>query len=1062
MKNRFALPVAVLAACFSLSCAFAAVPGKITEMEKSGKDPVYTLQTDSELQMRITFYRPDVFRIEAATNGVYADPKNDPEKAQIVIDNDFGKAKVKAKEKDGVITFKTKALTLTIDKATAQFSLANADGQPLWTETCPLEFGENTIQTLSSGVDEQYFGGGQQNGYFTHKGTKIDIRADGNWNEGGHPNPAPFYMSNKGYSVLRNTFAIGTYDFTSNESIALEHNENRFDAYYFVGTSLNRMVDLYTQFTGRPNFVTLWAMELGEADAYMTRDKETKELVKNDDGTFVEITPHVIDRLAKKYREHDMPGGWILPNDGYGCGYTNLPEVVVELAKLGFYTGLWTESDLTKTDWEVGTAGTRVQKLDVAWTGPAYQHSLDANKKAWTSLTTNSDTRGLVWTVQGWAGTQRYAVCWTGDQYGSWDLIRYHIPTLIGSGLSGQAYATTDVDGIFGGSPETYTRDLQWKCFTPVLYAMNGWAGKISKSPWAYEEPYISINRDYLKLKMRLMPYMYRYTREAYDTGAPIVRGMLWDFPNDPKTWNRSTQYQYMLGDSLLVAPVYTSMKLNKGWRKEDIYFPEGRWFDYWDGRAIDGPFTLDAYPITLEKLPLFVRGGAIIPMYPEMLFNNQKPKDPLTFDCYPHGESQFELYEDDGVTRRYQQGEFAKQLITMKAPEGNAGDIAITIGKSEGDFDGKLETRAYELLVRTPYKPDAVKLGWKKLIENTDPGWRYDASERGGTLSIKLPRTPTSKKVKVLVKIDKSLEAPAPKPYPVPEITPDLDATEFTLVASSEQNSAPINNAFDGTPETIWHSNYGKENPGKHPYTVDIGLGALRAINGFAYLPRQVGTNGRIADFEIYVGRTLEGLTKPVYTGTFANSNNLQSVAFPATWGKFVRLKILSEANGNDFATAAEFELKQDLAAPPLADEIVYLSDLDPTSQKGEWKKDQSVGGQPITVNEQPYKKGIGAQSNSELVYTLDGSWDRLSGHVGMDDEVGDGGSVMFRVYGDGKLLFESPEMDGTNIKQLMDLSIIGVKELRLVLLDLGDGTENDHGDWVDAKLVKKGSGEQ
>jgi len=367
MTNRFALPIILLTACFSRSCAFATGPGNITGMEKAGKDPVYTVQTDSDIQLRITFYRPDVFRIQAATNGVYADPKNDPEKAQIVIDHDFEESKVKAQEKNGVITFKTKTLTLTLDKATAQFSLADADGKILWKETRPLEFGEKTSQALSSTIDEQYFGGGQQNGYFTHKGTKIDIRADGNWNEGGHPNPAPFYMSNKGYAVLRNTFAIGAYDFTSNEFITLEHNENRFDAYYFVGASLNRMVDLYTQFTGRPNFVTIWAMELGEADAYMTRDKETKELVKNDDGSFVEITPHVIDRLAMKYREHDMPGGWILPNDGYGCGYTNLPEVVTDLAKLGFYTGLWTESDLTQTDWEVGTAGTRVQKLDVAW-----------------------------------------------------------------------------------------------------------------------------------------------------------------------------------------------------------------------------------------------------------------------------------------------------------------------------------------------------------------------------------------------------------------------------------------------------------------------------------------------------------------------------------------------------------------------------------------------------------------------------------------------------------------------------------------------------------------------
>jgi len=1037
---------------FSITASlFAETAGEVIKVRKKWFKPVYTVKTDSGIRMRITFYRPDVFRIEAAPQGEYADPRNDKKKAQIVIDDKLTKSEVIFSHDSGLYSFKTDALTLTLDKATAQFELLDAKGESLWKEVSPIDFDKQTVQTLSTGIDEQFFGGGQQNGYFTHKGRKISIRADGNWNEGGHPNPAPFYMSNKGYAVLRNTFAVGSYDFTSNESIRLEHKEKRFDAYYFAGASLNRMVDLYTQFTGRPNFVTIWALEMGDADCYMTRDKKTKKLVRDENGEFVEITDHCVKRIAEKYRKYDMPLGWMLINDGYGCGYTNLEKVVKALDNLGIHTGLWTQKGLAKTEWEVGTAGTRVQKLDVAWTGPAYQFSLDANRQAWESLVKNSDSRGFVWTVQGWAGTQRYSVCWTGDQYGSWDLIRYHIPTLIGSGLSGQAYATTDVDGIFGGSPETYTRDLQWKCFTPVLYAMNGWS-RMPKSPWNYEEPFRSINRKYLKLKMRLTPYMYHYTHEAYETGAPIVRGMIWEFPDDPKTWDRSTQYQYLLGESLLVAPVYTSMKLNKGWRKEDIYLPEGRWFDYWDGRTVDGPHIIDAYPVTLDKLPIFVRAGAIIPMYPEMLYNGEKPKDPLTFDCYPYGKSQFELYEDDGVTRRYQDGEFAKQLITMDAPEGVSGDITVTIGSSVGEFDGKLTNRTYRLQIHTPYKPSVV------LMAGSPVPWTYDAEERSGILYVNPPSMSTDAQAEIVVKIKSGLPVPEANPYPVPEVTPDLDPAEFIITASSANGGSPISRAFDGTPETIWHSKYGK-NGDKPPYTVNIDLGALRALNGFSYLPRRLGTNGRIAEYELYAGRTAETFGEPIYSGKFVNSTNLQTVTFPTVWVRTVQLKILSEVNGNDFASAAEFELKQDLEAAPLADEVVYLSDLNPDSQKGSWKKDLSAGGKAINVNGESYKKGIGAISGSELVYKLDGSWDRLSGHVGMDDEVGDGGSVMFRVYGDGKLLFESPEMNGKNIKQLMALDIRGVKELKLVLLDLGDGSENDHGDWVDAKLIRNGS---
>ena len=349
----------------------------------------------------------------------------------------------------------------------------------------------------------------------------------------------------------------------------------------------------------------------------------------------------MVASVAAKYREHDRPGSWILPNDGYGCGYSDLPAVVGQLRDLGFRTGLWTENGVEKIAWEVGTAGTRVQKLDVAWTGKGYQWALDANHDAAQGVIDNSSSRPFIWTVMGWAGIQRYAVTWTGDQSGSWDYIRWHVPTLIGSGLSGMNYATGDVDGIFGGSPETYTRDLQWKCFTPVLMGMSGWSKTERKHPWWFDEPYRSINRRYLKLRQRLMPYLYTLARETETTGAPMVRSLLWDHPDDPHAYDHP--YQFCLGSDLLIAPVYRSQAASGGWR-EGVYLPAGRWIDYWDGTVVDvgSEGKIVDIPVDLATLPVLVRAGAIIPLYPESLFDGQVPADPLTIDIYPHGNSEF------------------------------------------------------------------------------------------------------------------------------------------------------------------------------------------------------------------------------------------------------------------------------------------------------------------------------------------------------------------------------------------------------------------------------------
>ncbi|HEY0662917.1 MAG TPA: TIM-barrel domain-containing protein, partial [Lysobacter sp.] len=532
----------------------------------------WELTTDTGTRVRIDLLRADTFRVQAGRGGKLL-PSGD-KATPIVVPQSAAKVAFQFEQDASEARIRTDALVLHIQRQPMRLALERIDGGkvvPLWQELQPLDLAaEQSVQTLSSEAGEHFYGGGQQNGRFEFKGRELEISYSGGWEEGDRPSPAPMLLSSRGWGMLRNTWSDGNYDLRQPDQATLLHREDRFDAYYFVGADLHQLLDRYTALTGRAGMLPRWALSYGDADCYNDGDNKKKP------GTVPEgwsdgptgTTPDVVDSVARRYREFDMPGGWILPNDGYGCGYTDLPNVVQGLAKYGFRTGLWTENGVEKIAWEVGKAGSRVQKLDVAWTGKGYQFAMDANHSAHDGIFNNSDSRPFLWTVMGWAGIQRYAVAWTGDQSGSWDYIRWHIPTLIGSGLSGYAYATGDVDGIFGGSAETFTRDLQWKAFTPVLMGMSGWSANSRKHPWAFDEPYRSINRDYLKLKMRLTPYMYGLARDAERTGAPLVRALMWDYPQDPQAYTEAHKYQFLLGRELLVAPVYRSQAASRGWRR--------------------------------------------------------------------------------------------------------------------------------------------------------------------------------------------------------------------------------------------------------------------------------------------------------------------------------------------------------------------------------------------------------------------------------------------------------------------------------------------------------------
>ncbi|MCI9629393.1 TIM-barrel domain-containing protein [Thomasclavelia cocleata] len=510
--------------------------------------------------------------------------------------------------------------------------------------------------------------------------------------------PNPFYFSTNGYGVLRHTFQPGEYDFHS--TATMEHQEDRFDAYYFVEDSSKDILSDFVELTGNPMFMPKYAFYQGNADCYNLNG----ETLLNEG----------INR-ANQYNDNDMPVGWFLPNDGYGCGYgglDNLGSFVEEAAKKGFKTGLWTEQDLDKLDKEV-QSGTQMIKTDVAWVGEGYSFGLNAVRQAFEGIENNSDKRAFVFTVDGWAGTQRYAGLWSGDQTGgNWEYIRFHIPTYIGSGLSGNPNVGSDLDGIYGSNNVISTRDFQWKSFTPIMINMDGWTTGAEKNPWYHGEPYTSINRMYLKMKTGLMPYYYTYAKEAHDDGVPMVRAMMLEYPDDPYTWTNQTQYQYMWGENLLVAPVYNEADNNAEVRN-NIYLPGGEdqvWIDYFTGEQYTGGKVINNFSAPLWKLPLFVKNGAILPKTPE---NNSQLEvtgdEDRIFEVYPSGNTEFEMYDDDGETQEYKEGKGTTTLITSKAPKTGTGTATITVNPAKGSFTGMKTARGTQFIVNVLKEPTAL-----------------------------------------------------------------------------------------------------------------------------------------------------------------------------------------------------------------------------------------------------------------------------------------------------------------------------------------------------------------
>lgn len=306
--------------------------------------------------------------------------------------------------------------------------------------------------------------------------------------------------------------------------------------------------------------------------------------------------------------------------------------------------------------------------------------------------------RGMNHTREGYAGIQKYPFIFAGDWPSEWQYFEPVIKAGLNIGMSGVGYWSHCMGGFeHVADPELYIRWCQFGLLSPISHLF-GMEHPNYKEPWNYGEEALQIFKKYTDLRYSLIPYLYSSAYDMYHSGSPLMRALVYSNQNDANVYNITDQY--MLGDYLMVCPVVT-----KGAQTRVVYFPEGKWIDYWTGESIDGKQYKNVL-CPIDKIPIYIKAGAIIPTQGPLQYIGQKEVDVITLNIYPsETSSSFNLYDDDGKSLEYKNGQYSETLIQVV--EDNA-TIKIKIDKPKGNFDNH---QSYVLKVKLQEKPKQIHI---------------------------------------------------------------------------------------------------------------------------------------------------------------------------------------------------------------------------------------------------------------------------------------------------------------------------------------------------------------
>jgi len=618
--------------------------------------------------------------------------------------------------------------------------------------------------------------------------------------------PVPFFMSTKGYGIFFHTPQVNDWDIGRKDrsSLTFQAKGEGMDYFFMYGPDFPQLLDHYTDLTGKspllPRFAHglhvgtysggTWGHEEKTSTHYVVdlirkfREKQIPVDVLHLDSTWrmfgksggsgattfewretfadpksmfdsvyamdinmvgLHVRPRfdngihldLLDRAREKghvYPEENNKGEFVnfFDEEAVDWWWENGVKRIAELGTMFLKTDEGSAfgrmaNESTKT----GPTGETAEKLHnifpVAYAKAPFEKFKEYN-----------NMRGMNHTREGYAGIQRYPFIWAGDWPSEWQYFAPVIKAGLNIGLSGVGYWSHNMGGFeHDADPELYARWVQFGMFSPVAHLF-GMDHPGYKEPWNYGEEALKIFTDYDRLRYRLIPYIYTTAYQQNQTGLPIMRALVIHHQDDPDTY--AVDDQYYFGDQMIVAPVTT-----KGAQTRVIYLPEGEWYDYWNGQKYEGSRYYNV-ETPLEKLPIYAKAGAIIPMQDEVIKDDKKPFGNITLDIFPGEKSTYNLYEDDGLSEDYSNGNLALTKVEFSRVNNNS---KISINNSVGQY--QVPERSYILKIRNSENPKEVSIGNKNLkngkrsqIESGTDGWAYDSKE--GILWVSIKKKATQK----------------------------------------------------------------------------------------------------------------------------------------------------------------------------------------------------------------------------------------------------------------------------------------------------------------------------